>query len=350
MSILENYKPGNYFFLMPWIGVISWWGMLMALLICWGVQGRPIYSWMQSAEYVHGSGLVYISDIGATNLQPLFIALAGMQGLFYVITLALEYFQRCGRWPFMKHSFVKRHKVSTKESAQQPPKTESQSQVSSSSSSSTLSNTDNAGSATTATHHGDDLQVQAEYLDQQYKQTDYPFYMPFWFSEDERNLMFASFVSACIGEVCILICSIFNTRRHHRVHITMVSLFLLFLAISVILSGTEYILMGMHYRAIHPQHKKNNKYFVSGIWKEVWVCFAILWAILFGAISQNSLSAVFEWLVAFWYGLIFITFSVDFYLGGRYKYSKHFPYVESFQGYYKYDRFYAKYGNDSGDL
>lgn len=43
---------------------------------------------------------MYISDIGATNLRPLFISCAGWQGLGYVITVALEFFQRSGYLPF----------------------------------------------------------------------------------------------------------------------------------------------------------------------------------------------------------------------------------------------------------
>lgn len=63
------------------------------MLICWAGQGHPIYAFMQYYQKP-----VYISYIGATNLQPLFISCAGWQGLFYLLTLCTEYFlRRSGR-------------------------------------------------------------------------------------------------------------------------------------------------------------------------------------------------------------------------------------------------------------
>lgn len=63
------------------------------MLICWAGQGHPIYYFMHYYQKP-----VYISYIGATNLQPLFISCAGWQGLFYLLTLITEYFlRRTGR-------------------------------------------------------------------------------------------------------------------------------------------------------------------------------------------------------------------------------------------------------------
>lgn len=67
-----------HYYLIPIIALIVWWGMLIAMLSCWGAQGRPIYSFM-NGEYQNP---VYISDIGATNLQPLFISCSGFQAIF----------------------------------------------------------------------------------------------------------------------------------------------------------------------------------------------------------------------------------------------------------------------------
>ncbi|ODV64690.1 hypothetical protein HYPBUDRAFT_154294 [Hyphopichia burtonii NRRL Y-1933] len=86
---LLRFKKIHYY-LVPAISLIVWWGMLIAMLTCWGAQGRPIYKFMGG---VHQDP-VYISDIGATNLQPLFIACAGFQGIFFVGTLLLEYILR----------------------------------------------------------------------------------------------------------------------------------------------------------------------------------------------------------------------------------------------------------------
>lgn len=57
----------------------------MALLICWGAQGRPHYSFV-----TQGQVIPYISDIAATNLQPIFISCAAVQGLLMVLAMASE--------------------------------------------------------------------------------------------------------------------------------------------------------------------------------------------------------------------------------------------------------------------
>ena len=79
-----------HYYLIPIVALIVWWGMLIAMLICWGVQGHPIYSFM-NGEY---QSPVYLSDIGATNLQPLFISCAGFQAIFFVGTLIAGMFLR----------------------------------------------------------------------------------------------------------------------------------------------------------------------------------------------------------------------------------------------------------------
>ncbi len=79
----------NYWFMVPIIGFIPWLGMLITMLICWAAQGHPLYPFNSGYQYP-----VYISYIGATNLRPLFISCAGWQGLFYTITLLVEYFLR----------------------------------------------------------------------------------------------------------------------------------------------------------------------------------------------------------------------------------------------------------------
>lgn len=64
--------------------------MLIALISAWSLQGRPIYLFMNGIE----QDPVYISDVGATNLQPLFISCTGFQLIFFVGTLVLEYVLR----------------------------------------------------------------------------------------------------------------------------------------------------------------------------------------------------------------------------------------------------------------
>ncbi|CAN3356514.1 protein Sfk1p [Diutina catenulata] len=78
-----------HWYLVPLVALVVWWGMLIAMLACWGAQGHPIYSFMDERQ-----NPVYLSDIGATNLKPLFISCAGFQAIFFVGTLLMEYILR----------------------------------------------------------------------------------------------------------------------------------------------------------------------------------------------------------------------------------------------------------------
>ncbi|SCU86271.1 LAMI_0D01200g1_1 [Lachancea mirantina] len=304
-------KPGNYFFIVPWIAFIPWYGMLVAMLVCWAAQGHPIYWFMHTDQFP-----VYISDIGATNLRPLFISCAGWQGLGYCITVACEYFQRAGRWPFQRGLFAK-----------------------------TTSADHGSATASTETIKSNyrDVLLSAKFL------------MPPYYTRHERNCIFAAFVLGLVGEVCLLMCSIFSTAKFPHVHTSMVALFCVFMFLSTCCLMAEYYMMGKHYAALHPlasleerqgvktsRHKwvghSMNKFTLSAIAKTLWLTLALVWAICFGAIDDNSISGCFEWLLAFWFGVLFMIISVDFYLGGRYKYSKYFHQVTDFQGYYKYER------------
>ncbi|CCD23722.1 Frag1/DRAM/Sfk1 family protein NDAI_0C00610 [Naumovozyma dairenensis CBS 421] len=291
----NKYRPGNYFFLLPWIAFIPWYGMLITMLICWAAQGHPIYWFMHSEQFP-----VYISDIGATNLRPLFISCAGWQGLGYVITVMCEFVQRYGfkNWYGM-----------------QP-----------------------------------------------------------WFTKDERNLIWAALILGAIGELGLLFLSIFSTARYHDAHTAMVVVFCIFMLLSIICLTTQYFIMGRHYALLHPKNYQNrdyntktihelkwwqwdgvvwNKFVISGYAKTVWMVLAIVFAICFGAIDNDSTSASFEWLLAFWFGVIFMIISVDFYLGSRWQFSKYFNKIEDFNGYYKYGKFQQvrkdKHGNGMYD-
>ncbi|CCE62415.1 hypothetical protein TPHA_0C02620 [Tetrapisispora phaffii CBS 4417] len=304
-------KPANYFFIIPWIAFIPWWGMLVAMLACWAGQGHPIYWFMDSYQFP-----VFISDIGATNLRPLFISCAGWQGLGYCITLACEFFQRSGYWPF---------------------------QISKFSSKTTADNNNPRDNYYNS--------VSSEYTRMMATKH---YYMPPYYTKHERNLIIAAFFLAGIGELGLLFCSIFSTALYPHVHISMVSVFVAFLFLSTCCLIAEYFLMGKHYAIFHPladpsKTKKYedmrwnewtgyvwNKFTISAVLKTVWLTLAVIWAIAFGA-DNGSVSACFEWLLAFWYGLLFIILSADFYVGGRYKESLYFHQIESFEGYYKYD-------------
>lgn len=291
-------RPGNYFFIVPWIAFIPWYGMLIAMLICWAAQGHPIYWFMHTEQFP-----VYISDIGATNLRPLFISCAGWQGLGYVITVACEFFQRSGHWPgFLRSSSNK------------------------------------------------------DYSKVEYHETilSKKYFMPPYYTRHERNLIFAAVILGGLGEVALLMCTIFSTALYHHVHLSMVGVFVVLMFFSVCCQTAQYFMMGRRYALFHPLSSENpdaihalkwyqlagykyNKFIISASMKVVWLALAVVWAICFAAISDNSKSACFEWLLAFWFGVLFMIISWDFYMGGRYMYSKYFHQIEAIHGYYKYD-------------
>jgi len=78
-----------HYYLVPLVSLVVWWGMLIALLSAWYIQGQPMYSFMDSRLHP-----LYISDIGATNLQPLFISCVGFQSIFFVGSLVMECYLR----------------------------------------------------------------------------------------------------------------------------------------------------------------------------------------------------------------------------------------------------------------
>ncbi|CAL9735240.1 protein Sfk1p [Monosporozyma servazzii] len=287
-------KPGNYWFLLPWIAFIPWYGMLITMLICWAAQGHPIYWFMHTDQFP-----VYISDIGATNLRPLFIACSGWQGVGYVLVVFIEFYQR--------HTFR----------------------------------------------------------------------MNPWFIVHERNLIFASFVLGSIGELGLLFCTIWSTALYPNVHTAMVDIFVIFMFLSIVCLTAEYFSMGRHYALIHfkttrqnssdspppppPPHIDDlkwwqwrgyvwNKFTISAIFKTIWLVCAVIWAIAFATIDNDSNSAKFEWLLAFWFGLIFIILSVDFYLGSIWKRSKYWPQINDYNGYYKYNTYSNNSSLDNSEL
>ncbi|AMD20856.1 HDR114Wp [Eremothecium sinecaudum] len=308
-----GYHPGNYYFLIPWVLLIPWYGMLITMLSCWSIQGHPIYWFMHDDQFP-----VYISDIGATNLQPLFIACVAWQGLWYCIMVAAEFFQRSGHWPFQWLAYTRREQTSY------------------------------SGSTTPV----DDMESQrvgyAELLSSR------RFLMPPYFTKHERNLIGAAFGLGFLGEVALLMCSIFSTASYHVLHVTMVGCFVVFMFFSINCSAVQYFIMGRHYAQLHPLAPPEalnvktswrrwvgyywNKYTISAIAKTIWLVFAAVWALCFGFVQNKSVSASFEWILAFWIGAYYIIVSVDFYLGSRYMHSKYFHQIQSFTGYYKYDQ------------
>lgn len=293
------HKHPKYLFLFPWVGVLFWYAMLISMLAYWGGEGRPIWHWLYGYDISpkdykknYGSvGLIYISDIGTTKMQGVFIAFSLCQGIIYTSTVFVWYVINYTN----KNDYL---------SPQEMPVDD------------------------TETNSEEGLEEQKPEVHRK---------KFFKFTHHERNLIYASIFFAFIGSAGIFFCSIFNTRDFHHVHLSMVGIFLAGLAISVILTSTSFILTGKDVYIKEnnvSEHSIGYKFWTkeyytkmfaniwldSGVIKLIWVIFAIVFAICFGAIDKNDISAVFEWLVAFWYGIIFAIWSVDMYVHRKLSY------------------------------
>ncbi|KAH3662005.1 hypothetical protein OGAPHI_006186 [Ogataea philodendri] len=96
-----NVRPRWAFFL-PLLSVAAWWAMLIAMVVCWVAQGRPNY---EDLHVYMAHLIIYLSNVGATNLQGLFIAGAATMGVFFVWTMIEEMYLRSRRKRFLLPSF-----------------------------------------------------------------------------------------------------------------------------------------------------------------------------------------------------------------------------------------------------
>lgn len=229
-----------HFYLIPIVALIVWWGMLIALLSAWSIQGHPIY-WFMNGDYQNP---VYISDIGATSLQPVFIACTGFQLIFFVGTLVMEYVLR------------------TKQKLQP------------------------------------------------------------YVSTKQPKFALVSILCAVIGQLGILMVSIFKTSKFHTVHISMVGVFIFFVFWACFFNFLNSFIFGNFPQRLHPNHERvifgthrwANMYMLSFFIKLFWLCAAVAFAVVFGYEMSNgndSLSAAFEWTISFWYGLLLLMWSMD---------------------------------------
>lgn len=228
-----------HYYIIPLICLIVWWGMLIAMLVCYAAQGKPQYSW--NDEYQNPP---YISDIGATNLQPLFIACSGFQAIFFVGTLTMEYFLR------------------------------------------------------------------------RYKKL-----QPF-VSTKQPKFSIISIGLSIISQLGILFVSIFKTTKYNKVHLSMVAVFIIFAFLTCCFNFLNSFIFGNYPQRLSPNHEKvifskhrwGNLYMVSFFFKCCWLAGAVVFAVLFGYYMKTdkpSLSAIFEWTISFWYGLLLVFWSMD---------------------------------------
>lgn len=242
-----------HYYLIPLVALVVWWGMLIALMLAWSIQGHPIYAFMDERQHP-----VYISDIGATNLQPLFISCTGFQLIFFVGTLLMEFVLR------------KMTKLQPYVSKKQP-----------------------------------------------------------WFAV-------VSIICALIGQLGILFVSIFDTVDYHNVHITMVAVFIFFIFWACFFNFLNSFIFGNFPLRLNPNHEKvifgkhrwANMYMVSFFFKLFWLAAAVVFAAFFGYYmkhGQDSLSAIFEWTISFWYGLLLVFWAIDLFPSAVKHYRVHHP-------------------------
>lgn len=228
-----------HYYLIPLVSLVVWWGMLTALLICWAAQGKPQYSWNDKYQ-----NPAYISDLGATNLQPLFISCAGFQAIFFIGTLVMEYYLRRAKklQPY----------VSTK----------------------------------------------------------------------QGKFAIVSIVCSVLSQAGIILVSIFKTTAFHEVHLSMVAVFIIFAFFTCLFNFLNSFIFGNYPTRLSPNHEKvifgkhrwANLYMVSFFLKLLWLIGAVFFACLFGGYMKTgkpSLSAIFEWTISYWYGLLLVMWSID---------------------------------------
>lgn len=94
--------PPNRSWILPLVSLAAWWAMLTALLICWVAQGRPILDTYHHYMTVY---IVYLSNIAATNLQPIFICGSAIMGIFYVWAVIEDYYLRTPEKNYLPATF-----------------------------------------------------------------------------------------------------------------------------------------------------------------------------------------------------------------------------------------------------
>ncbi|PHH73326.1 hypothetical protein CDD82_5540 [Ophiocordyceps australis] len=123
----------------------------------------------------------------------------------------------------------------------------------------------------------------------------------------EKVLAILCIVFAVIGTVGLIILSIFDTWRHHRVHNIFLFFFIAGYIISAIFACWEYQRLGI----------KNREYRIlrASFWiKLAFIIVEIALAIAFAVCSwtnRRNLAAIFEWIVAFIFTLYILSYVLD---------------------------------------
>lgn len=81
-----------HYYLLYIAACVIWQGMLIAMLVAWAIQGKPDRYWFMS--FTTTMDPVYLSDLGATSLKPLFAVCSGVHGALVVGAMVAEYVMR----------------------------------------------------------------------------------------------------------------------------------------------------------------------------------------------------------------------------------------------------------------
>ncbi|KAF1836566.1 hypothetical protein BDW02DRAFT_493206 [Decorospora gaudefroyi] len=76
---------GASYWVVPIFSSIVWIAMLVTMLVYWAATGKPIYSTMSEGQHIP-----YISDIGASNLKPMFIAMSAVTVVTFSLAFVFE--------------------------------------------------------------------------------------------------------------------------------------------------------------------------------------------------------------------------------------------------------------------
>lgn len=121
--------------------------------------------------------------------------------------------------------------------------------------------------------------------------------------EADRALSITAIVCAFVGELGILIVSIFNTHKFHHVHEGFLVIFIVFLGLSAIFTASEFGILDNRTR--HQRHIVFSFYV-----KIIWFIIELALAIAFGATSDR-VAPVLEWTLAFIYPFYMLLLAYD---------------------------------------
>jgi len=127
-------------------------------------------------------------------------------------------------------------------------------------------------------------------------------------SKWQKVYSLCSTIAAIVGAAGLILLTIFDTKRHPRLHNVFLGVFIIGYIVSAIFICWEYQRLGIHYR----QHSVLR---ISFWIKLAFILFEIALAIAFGSCSKTEhydAAAVLEWIIAFIYCFYVLSFFIDF--------------------------------------